>query len=234
MRDLAHAALHEEHETVRALLLKPFGLKTTWSRPFPLDISPLMEYAWSENTLLAESAIDCLEVFKDKRIHDLAVQLLERKGLGSFALALLIRNYRKTDDALIAGLIGKSGVIPHHVQQDIGEIYCCHRSADALSIFLYTYRRNEADHVVYRGAVEFVHHVRIPGCFPGHQAAAEDPDVLRVRRVLPGRHDVGVRVLLPDHPHQLVQVNRIGLGVVARSEERRVGKECRSRWSPYH
>src|SRR3712207_7456668 len=24
------------------------------------------------------------------------------------------------------------------------------------------------------------------------------------------------------------------LGVVVRSEERRVGKECRSRWSPYH
>ena len=23
-------------------------------------------------------------------------------------------------------------------------------------------------------------------------------------------------------------------GVTARSEERRVGKECRSRWSPYH
>ena len=26
----------------------------------------------------------------------------------------------------------------------------------------------------------------------------------------------------------------IGLVVFARSEERRVGKECRSRWSPYH
>ena len=25
-----------------------------------------------------------------------------------------------------------------------------------------------------------------------------------------------------------------GLDVVGRSEERRVGKECRSRWSPYH
>ena len=25
-----------------------------------------------------------------------------------------------------------------------------------------------------------------------------------------------------------------GLGLVERSEERRVGKECRSRWSPYH
>ena len=24
------------------------------------------------------------------------------------------------------------------------------------------------------------------------------------------------------------------LNIVARSEERRVGKECRSRWSPYH
>src|SRR6266702_4446625 len=26
----------------------------------------------------------------------------------------------------------------------------------------------------------------------------------------------------------------LGLGVRLRSEERRVGKECRSRWSPYH
>ena len=25
-----------------------------------------------------------------------------------------------------------------------------------------------------------------------------------------------------------------GVGGVGRSEERRVGKECRSRWSPYH
>jgi len=25
-----------------------------------------------------------------------------------------------------------------------------------------------------------------------------------------------------------------GVGAIARSEERRVGKECRSRWSPYH
>ena len=28
--------------------------------------------------------------------------------------------------------------------------------------------------------------------------------------------------------------HRIGLAVGSRSEERRVGKECRSRWSPYH
>ena len=28
--------------------------------------------------------------------------------------------------------------------------------------------------------------------------------------------------------------NRIGIPAMCRSEERRVGKECRSRWSPYH
>ena len=31
---------------------------------------------------------------------------------------------------------------------------------------------------------------------------------------------------------QVVKVS--GSGTVARSEERRVGKECRSRWSPHH
>ena len=30
------------------------------------------------------------------------------------------------------------------------------------------------------------------------------------------------------------QVYTLGAGLQARSEERRVGKECRSRWSPYH
>ena len=30
------------------------------------------------------------------------------------------------------------------------------------------------------------------------------------------------------------QFTIVGEGVYIRSEERRVGKECRSRWSPYH
>ena len=29
-------------------------------------------------------------------------------------------------------------------------------------------------------------------------------------------------------------VEYVGIGTPGRSEERRVGKECRSRWSPYH
>ena len=29
-------------------------------------------------------------------------------------------------------------------------------------------------------------------------------------------------------------INTVSMGMFTRSEERRVGKECRSRWSPYH
>jgi len=34
--------------------------------------------------------------------------------------------------------------------------------------------------------------------------------------------------------HDRSEDGRRGYRQVARSEERRVGKECRSRWSPYH
>ena len=33
---------------------------------------------------------------------------------------------------------------------------------------------------------------------------------------------------------QTGQLVQYGAGLFGRSEERRVGKECRSRWSPYH
>src|SRR2546422_6308382 len=51
----------------------------------------------------------------------------------------------------------------------------------------------------------------------------------------------GVRAAFVGHPlaDQIPlevdrEAARRALGVEARSEERRVGKECRSRWSPYH
>src|SRR5256884_6346521 len=47
-----------------------------------------------------------------------------------------------------------------------------------------------------------------------------------------------VEPLTRDHAHALVAYARLYAGEEAdaatRSEERRVGKECRSRWSPYH
>src|SRR2546426_11328080 len=60
--------------------------------------------------------------------------------------------------------------------------------------------------------------------------------------VFPPERAAGVR--LHQRPHALVVEGRdgeahlpddpLGEPLVARSEERRVGKECRSRWSPYH
>ena len=32
----------------------------------------------------------------------------------------------------------------------------------------------------------------------------------------------------------ILGIGILAVGIIARSEERRVGKECRSRWSPYH
>lgn len=143
MQDLADVALREEQRTVKALLLTAFGSKAVLGVSFPLDIAPLIEYAWSDNTLLAETAIDCLKAFKDRRIHKLALQLLEQKGLSSSALALLVKNYRKADDTLIAGLIVKLLRIPHDIQQNVGEIYCRHRSASALPILLHAYQKGD-------------------------------------------------------------------------------------------
>ena len=49
-------------------------------------------------------------------------------------------------------------------------------------------------------------------------------------------NDVSDRVYSADEPSQFwkLPMGADGLGQEARSEERRVGKECRSRWSPYH
>ena len=36
------------------------------------------------------------------------------------------------------------------------------------------------------------------------------------------------------HPEKPEGVDKKSAYIIGRSEERRVGKECRSRWSPYH
>lgn len=137
--ELAYIALQEKDEIVKALLLCMFRYEKF---RFPLEILPLFEYAWSENKLLREIAINCLERFKDKRIHDLALQLLHERGLDSFALSLFFKNYRKSDDEIIGKLVLKSSV-PHHVQQDIEKLYRHHRSSDALPVLLHVYKKGD-------------------------------------------------------------------------------------------
>src|SRR2546430_6035603 len=47
--------------------------------------------------------------------------------------------------------------------------------------------------------------------------------------------DTGTPITVPVGPAALGRIlNVLGEPVDERSEERRVGKECRSRWSPYH
>src|ERR1035437_9528353 len=47
-------------------------------------------------------------------------------------------------------------------------------------------------------------------------------------------YDVNVRAQVPQPPEAGGDIERNVIIAVPRSEERRVGKECRSRWSPYH
>src|SRR2546426_5992176 len=46
--------------------------------------------------------------------------------------------------------------------------------------------------------------------------------------------DAQPAVALPGAPSARAPIHEIPRDIVDRSEERRVGKECRSRWSPYH
>ena len=52
--------------------------------------------------------------------------------------------------------------------------------------------------------------------------------------------DGGVRIGITDYAQDalgdvvFIDLPEVGREVAVRSEERRVGKECRSRWSPYH
>src|SRR2546430_13058201 len=65
---------------------------------------------------------------------------------------------------------------------------------------------------------------RAPGCRPGDVPAPQGLalSILAAKLVaVAGPQDAIILCL--QHPHR-----------AARSEERRVGKECRSRWSPYH
>src|SRR5256886_6743590 len=49
-----------------------------------------------------------------------------------------------------------------------------------------------------------------------------------------GTHPVGGLCAVDVHPNHDEPVFAMALMERGRSEERRVGKECRSRWSPYH
>src|SRR2546422_326733 len=85
---------------------------------------------------------------------------------------------------------------------------------------------------------------------PQEQQNAPDPPPVQLADALPGFQPVAVSAQIPtdmppvdlqqrfdpkDYSGSGVEGSRASDMVVSgRSEERRVGKECRSRWSPYH
>ena len=58
------------------------------------------------------------------------------------------------------------------------------------------------------------------------------PDVKNAKSLYELMKAAGVRCTFAPTPREADRC--CGLAVTTRSEERRVGKECRSRWSPYH
>ena len=72
--------------------------------------------------------------------------------------------------------------------------------------------------------------------------AATDPEIYEVYTGERRRQEEGIELIASENvvaPAVLaalgsVLTNKYAEGYHRRSEERRVGKECRSRWSPYH
>ena len=87
---------------------------------------------------------------------------------------------------------------------------------------LVRYHSNTDEPIVLRGTL------RGPYCERAHTLSAEYP--FRALSETVGKSERHKRVARPELPAMDV-VERV---LEMRSEERRVGKECRSRWSPYH
>src|ERR1035437_5068355 len=71
-----------------------------------------------------------------------------------------------------------------------------------------------------------------PGCLPSAKHSGEPRKTIHKRR---GHRDPGQDGQRSEHKDH-TEVDKLLKRIVSveRSEERRVGKECRSRWSPYH
>src|SRR2546427_9383737 len=67
----------------------------------------------------------------------------------------------------------------------------------------------------------------------GHDARSEDRRMSR-SLLSPSLLALGLATALPVFAQSHAGHDMGAMNVPARSEERRVGKECRSRWSPYH
>src|SRR2546429_2287798 len=100
-------------------------------------------------------------------------------------------------------------------------------SSDVISFFFFFQAEDGIRDVAVTGVQTCALPIYVPaaGAGPAGKAAAQG-----VAAVFLGRLDTGFGEQAAQQRNQAVGMQTF----VGRSEERRVGKECRSRWSPYH
>src|SRR5260370_338165 len=112
------------------------------------------------------------------------------------------------------------------------------RQARALAALLQgMHARGERALLLYPPGLDFL--VAFWGCLYAGTVSipAPPPDALRLKRTLPrpkGIAEAARASLVLPTASVLARVEEFYAHLPERSEERRVGKECRSRWSPYH
>ena len=140
--ELASIIAAEQSDEVRANLLNVFR-----NVDFPADIDLLIKYAESDCPQLCDIAIVALKRFADPRVHELAIKLITAGNIEA-GLSLLVKNWRKQDEALIRKYIlsVKKAKISHSTQQNLRDIYLTHRSKSCGDILEYAYHNGECAH----------------------------------------------------------------------------------------
>src|SRR5258708_22516953 len=107
---------------------------------------------------------------------------------------------------------------------------------EALRIGLQDVAEFPADGVGRDGALQLANQLRRDDAADQapEDAAESDVDLQHVKNVAVLRTEALERDVIDADHLAAVGVDDLLVEQVARSEERRVGKECRSRWSPYH
>ena len=147
---------------------------------------------------------------------------MKKLGQGMIGpIQLRLRYEGITRNVLVEDTLERGPLMPYDVLDDLGQAYVLN-STDA-----------EVKIQVFEGKQVFPNLFRIAS-FP--RVRKEDLMFLRVN-IIEYAQDESRQAIQKQEDAKVIALFEtaiINFGTAARSEERRVGKECRSRWSPYH